>query len=127
MRKHLKNKRAQSTAEYAVLLGLVVGAIVTMQVYVRRSINAKIADASDFLTQQGGAVSNWGTGNADIGTRSQYEPYYLYREQQQSTSRDRAEKEVTAGGAATSTIGKTVEQTSVVQYKQAPDQTTNNQ
>ena len=47
-------KQGQSTAEYAIVIAVVLGAIVGMQTYVKRAINARIADASDYLpdTQQ---------------------------------------------------------------------------
>jgi len=112
IRKHLKNKKAQSTAEYAVLLGLVIGAVVTMQVYVKRSLQAKVKDASDLLTLQTGDVS----GHA-LATTEQYEPYYLSREQRQTLARDKTEKTVNVGGDATSTIGKTLTQDSIVRYR----------
>ena len=112
IRKHLKNKKAQSTAEYAVLLGLVIGAVVTMQVYVKRSLQAKVKDASDLLTLQTGDVSG-----KTLATTSQYEPYYLSREQRQTLDRDKTEKTVNVGGEATSTIGKTLTQDSIVRYR----------
>jgi len=111
IRKHLMSKKAQSTAEYAVLFGLVVGAVITMQVYVKRSLQAKVKDASKLMTDQTGAVEG-----IDLATTEQYEPYYLYREQQQTASRDRTEKSVQLGEATTD-IGKTVQTESVVQYK----------
>lgn len=37
----LKIRKGQSTAEYAILIGVVIGALVAMQVYVRRSLQAK--------------------------------------------------------------------------------------
>ena len=52
------NKRAQTTAEYAVLLGLVIAAVLAMQVYVKRSLQGKIKEQAD-----------------EVG--NQYEPYYL--------------------------------------------------
>jgi len=112
IRKHLKNKKAQSTAEYAVLLGLVIGAVVTMQVYVKRSLQAKIRNASDLITQQTGYVNGH-----QLETTEQYEPYYLSREQRQTLDRDKTEKTVDVGGEATSTTGKTLTQDSIVRYR----------
>ena len=61
----LRNKRAQSTAEYAILIGLVVAALLAMQTYVKRGLNAKMRDATDtFATTVG------------LGATTQYEPYY---------------------------------------------------
>ncbi len=47
MFKIFKNKRAQSTAEYAILIALVVGAVVAMQTYVKRGIQARQKVESD--------------------------------------------------------------------------------
>jgi flagellar assembly factor FliW len=68
LRKILKNKRAQNTAEYAILISLVVAGIIAMQTYAQRALQARVRDASDYLTSQ--------TGN-EIGFTAQYEPYYL--------------------------------------------------
>ena len=119
IRKHLLSNKAQSTAEYAVLFGLVVGAVITMQVYVKRSLQAKLKDTSGLMTSQTGSV-----GGQSLGSTEQYEPYYLYREQQQTATRDRTEKDVASGGDATTDIGKTVTTESLVQYKSYENTTT---
>lgn len=65
-----KNKRAQNTAEYALLIALVVAGIIAMQTYAQRALQARVRDASTYLTgtQTAGNV---------IGTTGQYEPYYM--------------------------------------------------
>ena len=75
----IKFKKAQSTAEYAILFSLVVGAALAMQVYIKRSIQAKMHDAGVALTSVTGDVT--GDGN-NVAATMQYEPYYL----EQSTS-----------------------------------------
>ncbi|MCK9431013.1 MAG: hypothetical protein M0R17_13640 [Candidatus Omnitrophica bacterium] len=40
-------KRGQSTAEYAIVIGLVIAAAVAMQVYVKRGVQAKIKGVVD--------------------------------------------------------------------------------
>ena len=68
LRKLRRKAKGQSTAEYAILIALVVGAIISMQVYVQRAIKGRIRDA----------VTNYMmTQTANLGTTSQYEPYYL--------------------------------------------------
>lgn len=71
-------KKAQSTAEYVIILGLVVGAVVAMQTYVKRGLQGRIRDAVDF-TDQGEQAQGEGTGtNAVVQfSTDQYEPYYL--------------------------------------------------
>jgi Flp pilus assembly pilin Flp len=114
IRKHLKHKNGQSTAEYAILLGLVVGAVVVMQVYVKRGFQGKVKDATDLVTAQSGTITGL-TGS--VSNTAQYEPYYLAREQVATSARDSQDKLVTAGGAAVSRTGKTVTQQSVVMYR----------
>jgi Flp pilus assembly pilin Flp len=71
LRKLIKNKKAQNTAEYAILISLVVAGIIAMQTYAQRALQARVKDASAFMT----AVNLEGLGNTD-----QYEPYYLSSE-----------------------------------------------
>jgi len=48
----LKNRKGQSTLEYAILIGIVVGALITMQIYVKRGIQGKLRSASDDIGGQ---------------------------------------------------------------------------
>lgn len=57
-------RKGQSSAEYAVMVGLVVAAVVAMQLYARRGVQGKVKDVTDNFTKQG------------VGTTAQYEPYY---------------------------------------------------
>ena len=63
----LKNKKAQNTAEYALLIALVVAGVIAMQTYAQRALQARVRDTSLFLTNQ----------TSTLGTTNQYEPYYL--------------------------------------------------
>jgi Flp pilus assembly pilin Flp len=67
LRKLLKNKKAQNTAEYAILISLVVAGIIAMQTYAQRALQSRVRDASSYMTDQ----------TSSIGTSKQYEPYYL--------------------------------------------------
>lgn len=73
------NRRGQSVAEYAVLLGLVIGAFVTMQVYARRGLQARVKSGTDALTGPTTTITAGSSGSAVTATfaaQSQYEPYY---------------------------------------------------
>jgi Flp pilus assembly pilin Flp len=73
MFRKFKKTKGQNTAEYAILIALVIGAVIAMQVYMQRSIQAKMRDAGSFMT-----TSN-SMGQAFPGvdnSKSQYEPYY---------------------------------------------------
>jgi Flp pilus assembly pilin Flp len=68
----IKLRKAQNTAEYAIVLGLVVGAVVAMQVYVKRGLQGRYKQAVD--TYEGShEVADWG----GVNYTKQYEPYYL--------------------------------------------------
>lgn len=62
-----KNNRGQNTAEYALLIALVVAGVIAMQTYAQRSLQARMHDASQYLASQ----------TNTIGGNTQYEPYYL--------------------------------------------------
>ena len=66
-KKLIKNKRAQNTAEYAILISLVVAGIIAMQTYAQRALQARVRDAGRYLADQ----------TDDLGNTVQYEPYYL--------------------------------------------------
>jgi len=69
LRNFLKNRKAQNTAEYALLIALVVAGVIAMQTYAQRALQARIHDASQYMA------------NTDVlpgGLNStQYEPYYM--------------------------------------------------
>ena len=94
----LKNKKAQNTIEYALIIAVVVGAFTVMQLYNRRSINMRVKKGMDklplaVLSQEGSDINGvLATPKADgtpgtplIGADGsflgdakdlQYEPYY---------------------------------------------------
>lgn len=81
-RKLIKNKKAQQTAEYALLISLVVAAVIAMQTYAQRTLQGRIRDASGYLARETNA----------LGTTNQYEPYYL--ETDYEISRDDSDSEI---------------------------------
>jgi hypothetical protein len=69
----LNSKRGQNTAEYAILIGVIVAAAIAMQIYIRRGMQARIKDAVDFTRTADSDVG----GNIFNKSMSQYEPYYM--------------------------------------------------
>lgn len=56
----LFRNKAQSTAEYAILIGLVVGVLVVMQTYLKRGIQGRVKDAADeYVTSIDDDTANW--------------------------------------------------------------------
>ena len=94
----MMTRRGQTTAEYAIVLGVVLAALVAMQVYVRRGVNAQVRKGVDEFTHAGSSNRSWltdltlGQGEVTI-TRptGQYEPYYA--ESSYKTVRDSSEEE----------------------------------
>lgn len=66
MLKMFKNKKAQNTAEYAILIALVVGGVIAMQTYAQRALQGRLRDASVGMRDN----------TSVIGNTLQYEPYY---------------------------------------------------
>jgi len=71
LRNFLKNRKAQNTAEYALLIALVVAGVIAMQTYAQRALQARVHDASSYMASVGNSAG------VNIGTNTQYEPYYL--------------------------------------------------
>ncbi len=71
LRTILKNKRAQQTAEYALLISLVVAAVVAMQTYAQRALQGRIRQGAIYMKNQ--TDTHFGT----TETKLQYAPYYL--------------------------------------------------
>jgi hypothetical protein len=65
------NRKGQNIAEYSILIALVIAAAVAMQVYVRRGIQGRVADAVDHAPD-----TDLVAGQAIQFTTKQYEPYY---------------------------------------------------
>ena len=87
----LKNKKAQNTIEYALIIAVVIGAFTAMQLYNRRAINMRVKKGMDNLpmaviSQEDGGKSGdtpliSAAGDSILGTKTdlQYEPYYYAR------------------------------------------------
>jgi len=99
----IKLREAQSTAEYAILISVIVGAALAMQVYIKRSLQAKIHDAGVVLTDVSADVTGDGV---ILGTTKQYEPYYS--EQRISD----INRETTISGSATTSESGALARTS---------------
>jgi len=47
-----QQRKAQSTLEYAMVIACVVGALIAMQIYIKRGIQGKLRDAADEIGEQ---------------------------------------------------------------------------
>ena len=71
---HRINNKGQNTAEYALLIALVIAGVIAMQTYSQRSLQARVRDASHFMSTE---TKNDEAGKDVLGSVEQYEPYYL--------------------------------------------------
>ena len=62
----LMKRRAQSTLEYALMIAVVVGALIAMQVYVKRGLQGKLKDSTDQIGEQ--YSPGFTTGHEEINT-----------------------------------------------------------
>ncbi len=100
----LRRRNAQSTAEYVIVLGLIVAAVIAMQTYVKRGFQGRIKDAVDY-TDQGGQQGN----TVNFATK-QYEPYYL--ESKFASDRSSTDTEdLSTGGAVSRSSTETSQRT----------------
>lgn len=89
LRKFLKNKKAQNTAEYAIMFGLVVAGVIAMSTYTQRALQARTRGATKYMEQK----------TSELQGGLQYEPYYLssnYLTSSNSTDTQSLGKGVTA-------------------------------
>ncbi len=94
MLRQLANKKAQNTAEYALLIALVVAGVIAMQTYAQRALQARVRDASLYMSNT----------TKEIGTTNQYEPYYTqsnYAVSRESESNKQLAEGTVAQGQAT--------------------------
>lgn len=47
-----KKKKAQSTLEYAIVLAVIVGALIAMQIYMKRGMEGRLRSSSDDIGEQ---------------------------------------------------------------------------
>ena len=86
------NKKGQNTAEYAILIALVVAAAIAMQTYVKRSWQGGVKFAVDKVNKSGSITG-------------QYEPYYLESDFTATKSAYKDTVETEAGGKVTREYG----------------------
>ncbi len=88
MLKIFLDKRGQSTAEYAILIGLVVAVVISMQIYVKRGVQARFKDASDDYVANMSTSSYWDTigGKSGVVALNQWELDKLSSRQTQNVT-----------------------------------------
>lgn len=73
MFRKLLHKRAQTTLEYAVLIGVIVAGLIAMQVYLKRGFQGKVKESADSMGTQfspGYTTYNYTTHNVTTSSES---------------------------------------------------------
>ena len=75
----IKFRKAQATAEYAILFAVVVGAALAVQSRVKKALEARVFDAlEDYRGLTGGTTNQWEGVQSNTHTNQQYSNrYYL--------------------------------------------------
>ena len=108
-------KKAQNTAEYAILFALVIAAVIGMQTYVKRGIQARVADTSDdFVTAVSdptgwAALEEGGPAVAAVTAEYQFEDERISSKSTQDIIKDEEVYTMDTGGT---TIRETTKKTS---------------
>jgi hypothetical protein len=79
-----QNQKGQNTAEYAILIGLVIAAAAAMQTYLGRNFKGAVKYAVDKHNV--------------VGTTKLYEPYYIQQDYTTSTEAYKETEEMLQGG-----------------------------
>ena len=90
VKKKMLNRKGQNTAEYAILIALIVAGAIAMQTYIKRGF-------------QGGV--KYGVDRMGTGTTNQYEPYYMQQQYQTRQAGYTDSEGTSRGGAVTRVIG----------------------
>ena len=52
MLRYLRKRKAQSTVEYAILIIIIIGALLSIQVYIKRGVQGRLKTAADDIGEQ---------------------------------------------------------------------------
>jgi Flp pilus assembly pilin Flp len=103
-KRRLFKRKGQSTAEYAILIGIVVAVAIAMQTYVKRGIQGRLHDASDKFYDNFTGDKNWtnvSSTTAEKLSKKQYEPTQLSSKSTQQILQDDETSTMETGGKVT--------------------------
>jgi hypothetical protein len=98
------DRKGQNTAEYAILIALVIAAAVAMQTYVKRGMQGRVHDASDRFYDNLTGDSNWSTisgTSASTIANKQFEPTKFSSLSTRNTLQDDQKLDMAQGGTLT--------------------------
>jgi Flp pilus assembly pilin Flp len=99
MLSYFRRRNGQSTAEYAILIGLIVAAAIAVQIYVKRGVQARFKDASDDYVKGVSGSSDWAAISAKVVTsQNQWESDKLSSKSTQTVLQDKQDYTLAEGG-----------------------------
>lgn len=101
MFRFLNSRKGQNTAEYAILIGVIVAAAIAMQIYIRRGMQARTKEAVDYTM----------TADNTIFKQQQYEPYYMQSNFQTQQAGTTSEQMQQGGGVSRESLTDTTTRT----------------
>ena len=106
------NKKGQNTAEYAILIALVIAAAVGMQTYVKRGLQARVHDETKNFVDKLGKAEEWKeiSKAPNVTAIDQYEPTELSKKATQKIIKDEVKSTMDEGGAVTRETTKSTKQ-----------------
>ena len=93
----VRRRRGQSVTEYAIVFSVVAAAVIGMQIYLKRGLQAKEKGTVDLLTQVSSAPLNAAGDTRTLGKTAQYEPYYANSDVTTAQSSDFYEERLDKG------------------------------
>jgi len=106
----IKFKKAQSIAEYVLLIGIVIAAIIGMQNEIRRSLQARYHDALGYLAKETSSLGNtpqWEPSSGTKITTDQRSTRQLNEYYEGEEGRENAWMEITENASANYSVSKT--------------------
>lgn len=99
-----RRSKGQSTAEYAIVLSIVLAAVIGMQTYMKRGLQGRYKSVTDAMTSTP-AASPDGTITVSTGP-TQYEPYYARESMTTARNDGYTESRDSAGISKTGLLSK---------------------
>ena len=112
----LRQIKGQSTAEYAILIGLIIAAIVAIQPYVKRTLQGKYKQKADaYVDRLPGQLAGLGEGTQPTAAARQFEFNEMTSQSTQNLNNTDTAT-MAEGGATTQTSNSRTSQESVRGY-----------
>jgi len=106
-----RGRKAQTTAEYAILIGVVVMAIIGMQTYLKRGLQGRYKDASDDYISGLSSSGDWGeVSSKGVTAYKQYEHGAYSSKTNQDVLADYEDYYMQKGGSTARNTTRTTQQ-----------------